>query len=285
MLPSPAARRFRHALIRAGIGPQKKAVMDALKDWFGKNWRYVPSFLSGSRRDFPDPSQLAEFLRERYGVEYEPKTFTNPRGVPDYLAQFCKDSPSSPLLHAIEGNYVCMRPGTEDLANPRNDLDFGPDIHELEITSQGDHQPGIFRFWTSKSTAAQVDVKVTGQKMARPASGGEWNGYVVSNAPFAFLFGLCVDAEDASFFILRQIQDDIYSDNILIGVQTLLLPHPHPHNAKHAVSRPIVALRSEFSTNKEMIAAALNWVRASRASFPLAGGLLFKIDNDRSAKT
>jgi len=130
----------------------------------------------------------------------------------------------------------------------------------------GDYQPGSFVYTTlSKNRTLR----------------GSWKGYIVTRMPYIFLFGLCVEGEDASYFLLRPHPDKKLSNTMLVGIQSLLLSHPTAKGEKYGVSRQIVAVKNPV--NSQTLDVAHDWIKKYR--HPVAGGLLVNLEDVHSEKT
>lgn len=265
--PSPGAQRFLDVMASTGI--TGRALREELEVWCEKKdlkWRSIADYLSGASREFSRPDLLAEFARERTGKTQDPQQFTSPLGVRNFAADFLAKNVASTFLGAVRGTYVCVRPGTHVLAGTPPSRSGTIDEHELELLYHGDSQPGTFTYTTTANGVPQ----------------GSWNGYAVTKFPYIFLSGFCVEGEDASYFLLRPHPSGDYSTKMLVGIQSLLLSHPRPGDAKHAVSRHIVAIKNEFAASKETLAAANQWIKQNRET---SGGLLVNLGDYPSAKT
>jgi hypothetical protein len=267
--PSPGAQRFLDAMTPRATTIH--AIRAQLEPWLknkGINWRSVGEYLSGKAPHCSHDALLAEFVREQTGEKHDPREFKNLSGVRNFAGEFCaRNVASTSLLRAVCGKYVCLRPGIDVLNGAA--LSFGPEDekHKLELLDHGDFQPGTFSY--KSTTAAGDDL-------------GEWAGYAVTKVPYIFLCGFCVDGEDASYFLLRQHPAIAYSAKMLVGIQSLLLPHPQPRDAKHAVSRHIVAIKKEFTASAEAREAARQWIQTNLQK---SGGLLVDLGDRPSIKT
>jgi len=174
----------------------------------------------------------------------------------------------SGVIQAVRGKYRCVRPVTNMLTGEEQlGRDTSGDYHTLDLRYHGDYQPGSFKYKTYKENH---DPR------------GSWEGYVVSRAPYVFLFGFCVQGLDASYFLLRPHPNKDLSDKMLVGVQSLVLSHPKPNDEKHGVSRQIVAIK-EASCNVDMINVAYEWIAQCR--HPVAGGLVVNLGDMWLEKT
>jgi hypothetical protein len=223
-------------------------------------WRSVGEFLSGKITEFPEPKLLAELATERTQQLHDYREFTN-LGAPNYLVDFCTKNISG-LIQSVRGKYRCIRPVTNMLTGEEQlGRDPSGDYHILELLNHGDYQPGSFKYKTYRPDNTPR---------------GSWEGYVVSRNPYVFLSGFCMEGLDVSYFLLRPHPEKHLADKMLVGMQSLILPHPTPRDDKHGVSRQIVAIREAVCTDK-MIDVAYDWIRRFRD--PVAGGLAVNLDD------
>jgi len=214
--------------------------------------------MSGLSPTFSERKLLSKLVLELTKEHHDAAEFDGPSGS-DYLVKFCNARISTSILKSVHGEYVCFRPGTDVIvASEPYVASSDADEHRLSITYHSEHQPGTFRYATSRG-GKHVDA---------------WNGYAVSQGSCVFLFGLCERGEDASFMIFTPHPSDGLDRKILIGIQSLLLPHPKTH-AKSAVCRHIVAVSHNAASNRQTLAAALNWIDESRKS---SNGLLVSLE-------
>lgn len=247
--PSYAAQYF---IDEAGLAFQydedaRDAALKSFLEEKGLPWRPLGAFLTGVEGEYPRPDVLALFLQEKTGERFHPNQFRNERRVENYFADFCRLNATTRFLKSAEGKYECFRVGWEEFATdsykPANQLDR----HALEIFFNGPFQPSTFTYVTSKRDSGERK--------------GAWRGYAIAHETYAFFFGLCDQGQDASYFMFAP-HPAPYATEILVGIQSLFIPQ-----LKHAVSRHIVAIRSQFAAKLEHRAAASNWINLNRKSW------------------
>jgi hypothetical protein len=228
----------------------------ALKTWFEKadpawkskapqRWRHLSEFLSGREPRFDRPDLLARYATSLTGQLHHEQEFQAARASRNYAGDFAAQNGASAILEQLAGPYLCLRPSTTLSNGQPFKLDAKASAHLLDLRSHGNFQPGSFSYSTTAADGKSL---------------GSWEGYAVANKrEDIFLFGLCAEGEDASYFLLRQHPNKDFSKKLLVGIQSLLLPHPDENDPKHAVSRPIVAIRREFES-PETKTAAINWI-------------------------
>lgn len=260
---SPAAQHFWDLV--SPTWPTLAALKPVLEPWLlskGVSWRLAGEFLTGLEPDFSQPQLLADFIGQKIGGVRPVSEFVN--YVPNFPAEFSAKSFASTFLRSVVGRYHCFRPKF-DVLQSRKVFSFSDDDdkHELELLDHGDSQPGTFTY------------------QSRSAGGedrGAWRGYAVAKIPHIFLCGFCRDGNDAAFFLLTPHPQE-YSGKMLVGIQSLLVSHPNRGNVNHAVSRHIVAIKSEHAT-AETRAAAQQWIQTKQKE---SGGLVVDLSSRPSS--
>jgi hypothetical protein len=255
--PSPAAQHLQGILGKRWRSYPE--VRTAVKGWLAaqgydkksveREWRRIGAFLTGASPRYAKHELLEKFIEKELGEKHIDE-FRNAPELRNFAAIWASSNSGNSITHTIRGAYRCYRPAVSLLRSNAESFRIGREeegVHELKVAWHGDGQPGTFSYlsWTAEN---EYD--------------GAWDGYVLSNSPFIFLVGFCRRADDVAYFMLRKHPERLYQDRMLVGVQTLQV-------GQGAVSRPIVAIREEFTEHGfrdhlDVKLAAEQWIEATR---------------------